>query len=1231
MSPRRWKVLLGFILLLGLQTVFRFIHNPNVALSASSEHFQKALVEFLNRVKSVETSKELKLATAEAMSGQVMGSNSKNLNSLLSENQIDAEVYIDQEIRFWSTNVNELGGGIYAPVGLSLQKFKTGWFAVYKIQVRALSVIFTNPIRYQYNVPNQFLKNDFLGSFKIPRYFRIQKSKASFSRVILNPETHVQLGFLSLDDQGYNSSMNFFQGLLLISIVLISIFILYHLNVEILQYPHLLGSILLGIISPFLVFKIFSTYLLNIHSLGSTLFDRKIYQDLPFFHSLGEYAVFLFYLWWLLYYFKKIFPKNLSNKPLNKLLSGRLIGFLGLLFSSLIFIFLFQSLLFHVKVSLDLTNIINLNPLSCLVMSLLSLVWCIFSQTLIAFTKYLHDKTDFAGEGWEWILGILIFWGITYWIWNLSGFLLSIAITVFFLFIYYEGYKASILHLGLTLFGISIITSVEINNLTLTQEHNNRMRAVKQLANSRDPFTEKLLEEIGKGISADPSWLEFLMKDHKRSYKQLNQEIQKRYFERDFPNYDIQSYLYNNKGALLLGPTNLTLDIFQEVAQNSSTRKVSSLFYQAPGKIGLNNYFSIIPYRDPTQKMGLVTLVVQVNARFIRENNSFPVLLLDQQDINNQNGLDYSYAFYKNGSLIDKYGKYPYSILSEEFQGILSKEKTSQKRIAGYDHLVYSPHAGELMVISVPSSSIFKLGTLFSYIFGFYFLFFGLLWILFNSISSLKTIKTIHTLLRHVVTTRLLYKTRIQLAIVASVFLSLSVIGWITITYVNNQYRLQQNDQLSDQLNNLREVFEREIPTDSLNRQSEKSNRLFLDFSAGHSQDLNFYNTEGDLVFTSLGRVFEEGLLSQKMAPKAYYAMFGKGRTEYIQNEKIGRLTFLSGYTPIRNNENRVIGYLNLPYFANQIAIGQRLSNFLNSLINVYLVSFLFIGVFAIILANSLTKPLNLVQNSLSQTKIGNLNQPILWKREDEIGDLISEYNKMIAKIEESTHKLAQSERESAWREMAKQVAHEIKNPLTPLKLGIQMLERSWKEQDPRFDEKFKRFSRTFIEQIESLSTIATEFSNFAKMPIAKLERINVFAVIEQVVDLFKATENVQFTIQKDSNNNYLLVDRDQIARAFTNLIKNAIQSIPEDRPGKVLVKINREQQTLLIKIEDNGVGIERETFEKIFYPNFTTKSSGTGLGLAFVKNVIEQAGGEIQFISEINIGTTFILKVPIA
>jgi two-component system, NtrC family, nitrogen regulation sensor histidine kinase NtrY len=264
----------------------------------------------------------------------------------------------------------------------------------------------------------------------------------------------------------------------------------------------------------------------------------------------------------------------------------------------------------------------------------------------------------------------------------------------------------------------------------------------------------------------------------------------------------------------------------------------------------------------------------------------------------------------------------------------------------------------------------------------------------------------------------------------------------------------------------------------------------------------------------------------------------------------------------------------------------------------------------------------------LRKTKLGRKSEPIVWKQKDEIGALINEYNRMLNEIQLSAEILAKSERESAWREMAKQVAHEIKNPLTPMKLGVQHLQRAWNDNHPDKDKIIDRISQSLIEQINTLSNIANEFSNFAKLPKADLQNVDLAHIISSVVDLYSETEEVDLQFDRTRSNLIVLGDNDQLIRVFSNLIKNAIQAIPEGRTGIVSIDINEENKQYVVNVKDNGKGISADEMNKIFVPNFTTKSSGMGLGLAMVKNMIDGMNGTISFESKVDKGTIFTIKL---
>jgi len=229
-----------------------------------------------------------------------------------------------------------------------------------------------------------------------------------------------------------------------------------------------------------------------------------------------------------------------------------------------------------------------------------------------------------------------------------------------------------------------------------------------------------------------------------------------------------------------------------------------------------------------------------------------------------------------------------------------------------------------------------------------------------------------------------------------------------------------------------------------------------------------------------------------------------------------------------------------------------------------------------------------------------------------------------------SAELLARSERESAWREMAKQVAHEIKNPLTPMKLNIQHLQR-FRGEGKEYQEYVNRIAQTLINQIDTLSDIATEFSNFAQIPTAMKQVFNLSAQISKVIELFENNDRVTITFDRGDCGNLLVnADREQLSRALINLIKNGIQSIPEDRKGKIDLAVTKKEHMVVISVSDNGTGIPDELREKMFSPNFTTKSSGMGLGLAIVKNIAENFNGRIFYETVIDGGTTFFLEIPV-
>lgn len=364
-------------------------------------------------------------------------------------------------------------------------------------------------------------------------------------------------------------------------------------------------------------------------------------------------------------------------------------------------------------------------------------------------------------------------------------------------------------------------------------------------------------------------------------------------------------------------------------------------------------------------------------------------------------------------------------------------------------------------------------------------------------------------------------------------------------------------------------------------------------------------------------------LLSQ-LAPRRNFPLVGKASLRNRIQVLVVVLTLLSF---------AVVGGVTISFYKNNVAEWQQsLDGFIGALINVYAFLLLATGVLAISVANYITQPIVRLGEKLKSLQLGK-NEPINWQSQDEIGDLIAEYNRMITKLEESTTKLKRSERESAWREMAKQVAHEIKNPLTPMKLSIQHLQRAIQANPQEAEAMTKRVSGTLIEQIDGLARIATEFSNFAKMPKPENQTFVLNEVVESVFDLFAANpaHDVELKLELPNEKLHVFADKDHVVRALNNLLTNASQAIPDDRQGYIWVALVANGNHAEVKVQDNGSGIPADMQEKVFQPNFTTKSSGTGLGLAMSKNIVEAAGGRIYFESKEGKGTTFFVELPIS
>lgn len=401
--------------------------------------------------------------------------------------------------------------------------------------------------------------------------------------------------------------------------------------------------------------------------------------------------------------------------------------------------------------------------------------------------------------------------------------------------------------------------------------------------------------------------------------------------------------------------------------------------------------------------------------------------------------------------------------------------------------------------------------------------------------------------------------------------------------------------------------------------------------------DINIYDTTGLMAITSRPEMFERGLMGRRMDCMAWSEMHWGACAKYVGSETIGSAKFLSAYVPIIGAGNETVAYLNLPYFTKGEELSNDLYSIVIAIVNVYTLMLLLSVLVAIVISEQITSPLALIRQKMRQVSISGQNAHIAYDGNDEVGQLVSEYNRMLTELERSAMALAQSQRESAWREMARQVAHEVKNPLTPIKLSLQHLIRAKKAGVEGWDALFDRFAHSLEEQIDTLSRIASEFSTIAKLPVGQAELIEMRSLLNDVLNIFVGYADSQVSIVlcdelAPEANTTVRANRDQLMRVFNNLIINAIQAIGSEQSGKidVLLKAN-SNDGLRVEVCDSGMGISPEAKAKLFTPNFTTKTGGSGLGLAISKAIVETYNGQIGAESQPNEGAMFWVNLPLA
>lgn len=1130
--------------------------------------------------------------------------------------------------------------------GYSFITGPNGYYEAIKKSDGAFSVIFFIPVKLEYAFENQFLQNTFATDLLKDNNLELA-DYTDKNVAVIRSISDAYLFSVKLKPGEINLTYLYYEFAVWMATLLSLCILITSICNYISDKGYVLSSVLLMCVCLLVIRFVNFYYHWPDFTAKFELFKPALYHDGFANPSFGDFCINILLFAWLAVYLY-IHRKKIIRKIPGKVRSYFVYTFGVLLLIAVATVLqnLFFSLVVSSKINFDVSNILNLSWFSALGVLMLSfgfLIFFLLSEVFLTTVARLpipdrHKLVIFVS---------LIVLATIFYTWHYAFTLFYIlwgALVVMRARAYLKaGGALDATSMALIILVCSFISSMRLNYYQSVKERNGSKLFMRKLEVPDDTAADHIFKRIEKLIVADTS-INNHFNDNIKTGDYIKDRLQKLYFSGYLSRYDINAYVFGSHEQALSADKTFDLNDFKdEILYKSYTKASDRFFYRENQTFGFLKYLAIVPIEQYGEKKG--TVVIQLVTKPQQTTASLPGLLVDNESLDeNNNRGEYSYAFYEDNRLINQSGSYSYDIENKIFNspvGHYSFKTTNYdgpvlfKRFNTFRHLIYKASGRTLIVVTKEDSPLYFIVTSTTFFFVFFMVFsvtavlVRWLWLR----IKILTIKNDRLSWNFKISLDLvLYKTRIQFSMVFAVVFTLVLVGFISFFSISAEYESQQNKDIRDKINKIAAVINNTQYVRTFTAGGEEAQVAFDNFADNYSTDLILFDPNGLALLTTQPKVYDFGLQSRRMNARAFITLAREKKSEFVNSEKIGLLNYKAAFVPIvdNNNDNQLVAYLELPYFSDETDYREHIGSLLNIMLNVYAIVFMAIGLFAIFIARQITSPLSFIQDSLSKTVYGKKNEPIVWDRDDEIGALVKEYNKMIAQLETSARRLAQSEREHAWREMAKQVAHEIKNPLTPLKLGLQLLDKSWRDKDPKFDQKFERFSKSFVEQIESLSSIASEFSAFAKMPETKMVQMNVFDAVAQAVTIFKEMDNIKIVYEAPQSPFMVTADRDQLLRCFNNLLKNAIEATA-NRPGVIEIDYVLTAKNVLVTIKDNGEGIPEGLREKIFEPNFTTKSSGTGLGLAFVKNSIENAGGKVWFQTALGQGTTFYISLPAA
>ena len=1116
---------------------------------------------------------------------------------------------------YWSNNSINLPTSIIKDDFESKVEFiDNAWFYIKKNKIDQKLFLGLMLIQREYTYENEYLKKHFAKAFNLSDSYIMHfhdkdqngikniKGKTLFS---LEKEKD---NFLSQPD--FNKSVYFY----LISLLFGVLLAIQIIRMKRKLWFRSIGILTFGILLVWLRYIMLSKGIPNVFS-SMELFSPVLFASSFYFPSLGDFAINSFFIFSFIYAYSKYFPYQVLLR--NRALSFNYIFlFINLLFFSVLYAtisILFKNLVLDSSLSFQMFEI-----KSNWVYSILGLVVLIqLFYGLILLGKLTNTSIKEKISVPFRFLAIILFFGSI----SLSKKIMGLPIDSLGLAFEIALLSAIILidkfikpSYFYTLFislllCVSIFISNRINTFSDQKEKQVRVLETLNLYSEYSPVSEALLIELEKQIKSD-STLKQLCKRPVSNEIKITDYLQNNFLIGYWEQFHIQITICGEKDELNIEPDNQIrncYEFFEEMILKNGEIIVGSNFYN------LNEYDGMVSYLGKLEinstKKHKHRIFIRLDSKSRSQGLGYPDLLLDEKIQVQATGKDYSYGKYRNGKLIASSGEFNYYLNDASFGK--SKDSHSLKKLDHYSHLIYRFGENSL-VLSSPEITWFKKFISIPYIFILFYIFTLVVGFIEKFPWRLRL--------------KYSFKYRIQYSITAVLMLFFLLLGGGSIYYNIEQFNHKHNRELGEKL----QIIKQEIlPELQFNPDKNSITERLQQISNLIFADIHLYNTKGELIASSRQEIFDKKLQGKQMNFSAFYQLFHKERTHFIHKEQIGKMEYLSAYESLVDADNKRLAFINLPYFIKSQDLKSELFNLILTGINLHLFMILIAIFVSVIISNKITQPLRLIENKLQKTRLGTHSTAIEYTKNDEIGSLVKVYNKMLVDLEQSAELLAQSERESAWREMARQVAHEIKNPLTPMKLSIQFLQRRYDDQSPDWGKHLKQVSETLIHQIDTLSSIATAFSNFAKMPESKSEDLNLVEILKHALSLYQNDKHEIKLSLNGIDKAMASLDREQFVRIYVNLLNNAIESIPTDEEGLIQMELMDKNEYWLTSVKDNGKGVEPKIKSKLFYPNFTTKSSGMGLGLAIVKNSVVQAGGEIWVESELGKGSCFYVKIP--